>query len=282
MTQFATRLVRTTVEPEGDAFRWRREPGPAYVPPPAPLPGSLRRTLTDLHPALRLPVRPIAEPGLSLTYLAHGPLPAASWLAFPDQQPLVRQALHAAGAALAALHRLPAPPEVTRPHPGVARLATWLATGESAPALHRAAAGRLGPARLDRLLDRCATLLGPPGGDLLHGAASLALIVPGPEPALLSGEFLARGSGSLDVAWLLAELSELELAVAHGLAPALSADYEALRRAVQDGYGQPVAVEGLVPLRVLTHAHDYAAYVGWDPQLTKYLDIVADVMEGRP
>ncbi|WP_349345454.1 hypothetical protein [Streptomyces rapamycinicus] len=107
--------------------------------------------------------------------------------------------------------------------------------------------------------------------------------------ALLIGEELARGPAEYDVGWLLGELAELRLlALARtGDDQSVSACEEAARHLLR-GYGgdhlDPVPLGRVAALRVLTHAHDYAAYVAWTAELSDYLDVIAALLdaEGAP
>jgi hypothetical protein len=58
--------------------------------------------------------------------------------------------------------------------------------------------------------------------------------------------------------------------------------YEAARTALSEGYGppdDPVAVGRSAVLRVFTHAHDFAAYMGWHPELLEYLARIAEMVD---
>ncbi|MBO4204809.1 hypothetical protein [Micromonospora echinofusca] len=212
----------------------------------------------------------------------------------PDRRALLADGLRAAGAALAALHRHPLPAQVVDEHPGPARLGRWLA-GNPDPAtpvgrLRAEAYPRLGAARWARLDAALRALTAVAGGDrpaLLHGAASLSVIVPQSRgrSVLLTGEAFARGPWWLDLGWLVAELHEVRAAAAVGLPAAPDGDLDDLHRALVEGYGRPVdpdVVAVLAAARVLTHAHDFAAYVGWHDQLLDYLDITADLVDRLP
>ncbi|UBU19218.1 hypothetical protein [Nonomuraea gerenzanensis] len=284
--EFGTASVHTSIYRNGAEYTWVRRPGAAYPVPLPALSADLRALLGSVHPALRLP-----DVDGSMYYSADGTLPAASWLAFDEDlvRPMLQDALRQAGAALAALHALPPPGEVRRRHPGPARLAAWLRGRCESPAsgrLREHALARLGGSRWERLQAICADLGAAPAGSLLHGAASMALIVPvkGGGGNLLAGEDLSRGPWWLDLGWLVAELVELHQAVLAGIAPALEFSYRGLAAALLDGYGRVPDVDrlgALAVLRVLTHARDYAAYIGWDDQLHRYVDIVAGLFDQR-
>jgi hypothetical protein len=120
---------------------------------------------------------------------------------------------------------------------------------------------------------------------LLHGAPSLGLIVPSVSPgncALLSGEDLARGPAAFDLGWLLGELAEMRATNVRGIGGLPDDRSGPLARALLDGYGPPgdsVTTGRAATVRVFTHAHDYAAFVGWHDHVTDYLDIIADLID---
>jgi hypothetical protein len=88
---------------------------------------------------------------------------------------------------------------------------------------------------------------------------------------------VAVGPPEYDVAWLLGELRELRLL--HFTAEEQRAACGVAETALLDGYGTAgldfPALRRLTAVRVATHAHDYAAYVGWTDQLVRYADAVA-------
>ncbi|WP_328872388.1 hypothetical protein OHT76_21020 [Streptomyces sp. NBC_00287] len=160
----------------------------------------------------------------------------------------------------------------------------------AAAALHSVALRLLGSARWDRVLGWCEELaVGRPGDVFLHGAPSLGSIVVGPEPPhgwLMIGEELARGPADHDLGWLLGEFVEWRMTLDRPvLAPAAPLDpevYETTRAALLRGYGppaDPVAAGRSAVLRVFTHAHDFAAYMGWHPELLEYLAAIAELID---
>jgi hypothetical protein len=284
--EFGTSSVHTSIYRNGAEYTWVRSPGSAYPVPLPALSPELRELLRSAHPALRLP-----DVDRDMNYSTDGTLPAASWLAFDEElvRPMLQSALHHAGLALASLHALTPPREIRRRHPGPTRLGAWMRGRYESPAsrrLHDHAKTRLGADRWSRLQKLCADLGAAQDDNLLHGAASMALIVPakGGRGNLLTGEDLSRGPWWLDVGWLVAELIELDQAVQAGIAPALAFSYRHLVAALLGGYGRIPDIEtlgALALLRVLTHARDYAAYIGWDDQLHIYVDIVADLFDHK-
>lgn len=286
VNEFGTAFMQTSVYRQGAGFAWVRRPGPAHRLPLPDLSPRLGALLGSIHPALRLPV---IDDGLR--YRSDGVLPAAGWLTFNEELagPVLEAMLRKVGTALAEMHLRPAPAEITRHHPGVIRLSAWFNGRHDADAaLHLSdhARNRLGHTRWIRLEELSREFSTAEADTLLHGAASMALIVPSLEGTgvLLTGEDLARGPWWLDLGWLIAELIELDQTVKAGIAPALDFPYPTLCAALLDGYGRTpdLSVLGaLGVLRVLTHARDYATYVGWDDQLLTYVDIVADLFDQK-
>lgn len=284
--EFGTRFVQTRVGDLGEGrFVWERRAGESRGHPLSGPSDAARAAVAAADaPGVRL-VLPMAA-GDMLRYALPGAFSAARLLrsADPAVADLVRAALAGTGAALRRLHAAAVPADVPRGPPAISRLSGWLAApdGDLAPPARR----RLGRGRWARAQDWCDGQPGPGGDVLLHGAPSLGLLVPSPQRAvagLITGEDLARGRAELDLGWLLGELVELEHAARRGLGSAVPGDYAGFTAALLNGYGaEPAgaATRRVAALRVLTHAHDYAAYVGWHDDLLAYLDIVAELLDG--
>lgn len=129
---------------------------------------------------------------------------------------------------------------------------------------------------------------------LLHGAPSLGWLVPTPwcgGAVLLTGEEVTVGEPAGDLGWLLGELAELRGAAARGLGGAARhrpGDFTEPARALLEGYlgpgPHPALPEGTArhaTLRLATHMHDYAAYVGWHDDLTAYADLLAEFLDAH-
>jgi hypothetical protein len=286
VSRFATGFQRTTVTrlPDG-THRWVREagedrPGPLSAPGPRE-----RHALAALAPgpvALSLP-RPVGgrpdAPG-ALHYRVPGAVSAAQLLGYDldaDGRVRVAAALRGTGALLRGVHTGVRPGDVPPGRPvAVDRLESWLRHGagpRAAQLLHQRARRVLGEHRLERLRHWCGCLAGGPGAPwvALHGAPSTGGLVLSSQPggdALFGGEDLARGPAEFDLGWLLGELLEQRiLAAAQGSArPWLAGLAEELLA----GYGAPAdtATTGRAAvLRIATHLHDFAAYVGWHHEL---------------
>ncbi len=292
VAEFGTGLLRTRVGDLGAGrFAWERRAGPdrgAALRAPA---DAVRAALDAVDAG---GVRLVAgQPwGDALVYPLPGALTAARLLydPAPAVHALVGEALRGAGRALRELHLGPVPGGVPAGSPGVGRV-TGRLDGRPGPLatarLTAAAHDRLGPVRVARVrawADEAGDGNGP-GVVLVHGAPSLGGLVPSPRPGvagLISGEDVARAPAASDVGWLAGELVELGEAAARGLGTAPAVDVAALVGALLDGYGTDfdrAAAGRAAVVRILCHAGDFAAYVGWHDDLLAYLDIVAEQLD---
>ncbi|MFF6998418.1 hypothetical protein ACFY93_26120 [Streptomyces sp. NPDC008313] len=291
--EYATGFLRTTVHPHGSGYEWIRRPGDDRPVPLSAPDEPVRAALSALRPAgLRLAL-PKAD-GDALRYRVPGLVPVAKLCVGRDPRlppGPVAGALSATGAALHLLHTaVPASLAVSGP-PGPARLASWMREGtgpRAAPAFHTLVRRQLGSARWDLVLEWCHSLAtGLSGGVFLHGAPSLGSIVIGDAPAdgcLMAGEDVARGPADFDLGWLLGEFVEWRMTLSRRT-PGLDLDphdFHSALGALADGYGAPAdpvsAGHGAV-LRVFTHAHDFAAYMGWHPELLEYTVKIAELID---
>ena len=287
---FATGFLHGLVFRAGGRYRWVRYPGRSRTDPFTPVPVEVRQAVEAL-PAL--PVTPVVAVARcdSREYLVAGATSVGAMLATPpapEEWARLVALLEGVGELLRALHRgVPAAPGAGPPA-GTRRLSSWLRTGNgprAAARLHSVAHRRLGSARVERLRDWCTEVAATAGG-FLCGATTSSL-VPGDTPGsgqLLMGEELGRGPAECDLGWLAGEFTEFRLlhftppkyqVHAHGCAAAV--------RGLLRGYGGSFdrdLVARVAVLRVLTHAHDFAAYVGWIDQLISYVDLVADLVAG--
>lgn len=293
--EFGTGFLRTAISREaGEAgeYRWERRPGPDRGAELGRPTAAVRAALAGLEPqssALALP-EVVAS---ARQYVVPGRVTAAKVVLSPAaaaHRAHLGHALHGVGQALGTLHReVPVRLGSARP-PGPARLASWLEQGAGPAAageLYEVFRRRLGATRWRRVQSWCRSIATPDGDDVfLHGAPSLGSIVLGENGqawCLLVGEECARGPESFDIGWLLGEFAELRMMTdraAPGTVPA--ADHQEIRAALLRGHG-PVADPALAGraavLRVFTHAHDFAAYMGWNPQLQLYGEKIADLID---
>jgi aminoglycoside phosphotransferase (APT) family kinase protein len=289
---FATGYQRTAVHRSADgSCLWVRSAG-ADRPVPLTGPGARARLrMAAPRPEGIRVVLPDEIPG-ALLYTAYGAESAAKllWTELPPaRRDRLTAALHATGRLLRTLHDAPcdAPPaEITgrTGPPGPARLAAWMDTGtgpRAAARLHGVLRARFGPHRWAVVRSWCAELAErAPGDVLLHGAPSTGSVIVADErlepaeAALLTGEDLAPGPAAFDIGWLLGEFLELRMTdTRKGARPRpLLTDLPA---ALLDGYGaigDPPAAGRAAVLRIVTHAHDFAAYMGWHSELGLYAD----------
>ena len=311
---FATGLVETVVRRAPDGrWVWHRRAGALAGAPLGRPPGSLARLLvaaSDAATRFELPARP------GHRYLAGGYRSLAQLLV-EDQEAAARcvgaGALHHLGAGLGRLHRttVPAadlaalPAGVTAVRPCPPRVPSWL-DGDPQPGVPAAGPGaaqrlrrllddRLGHRRVDRLRSwALESAVHRPV--VVHGAPSLGVVVPpgagsGGPLTLFAGETVRLGLPADDVGWVLGELAELHWAAGHlhpgrplGQ-PVFPAAAEQLLRGWAAGAGPDVGgldagrVARTATLRTLTHVHDFAAYVGWPPEMEQYVDRLAELVD---
>lgn len=263
--------------------------------PPAPRPAPDAPEAPDAPDATDPP-----GPSSGVLYDVPAPFSAAVLLQSGEEaaRQAVADALRAAGRTLRRLHRERTPlPEPLPPHRGLARLRSWTA-GEPRPGdavrLRDGVRARLGPRLWTRLADWAHAPAPVASRRLLHGAPSLGWLVPTPRcggAVLLTGEEVTVGEPAGDLGWLLGELAELRGAAARGLGGAARhrpGDFTEPARALLEGYlgpgPHPVPPEGTArhaTLRLATHMHDYAAYVGWHDDLTAYADLLAKFLDAH-
>ncbi|MCL7490015.1 phosphotransferase [Streptomyces sp. MCA2] len=277
--EFATGFQRTIIclHPDG-TYQWERSAGPDR---PAPLSAPSLATRQALEP-VRTPAVSLRIPEASphaLTYIAPGPQSVARLLQsrlLPLQARSLAELLRDTGALLRRLHAHAPADAAAHPAPtGVTRLARWMENGtgpRAAALLHAEMLQWLGEHRWSRVLAWCRTTTRlSPHDVLLHGAASIGSLLPGTTPGeavLLTGEDVTRGPATFDVGWLLGEFLELRMLAAQRQAemPWL----HDLPAALLSGYGReldPQELGRFAVLRIMTHAHDFAAYMGWHSEL---------------
>ncbi|WP_331721253.1 hypothetical protein [Streptomyces sp. NBC_00212] len=289
--QFETGYQRTliTADTEGNHL-WRRFPGrnrtsPLHGPSPA-----VSRVLTGLSHGQVHAVLANEESDGGVSYTVPGSVSVAGLaLSTPTGSDLDRLAtlLTATGGLLRRIQSA-GPAATTAAVPsGPARALAWMRNGSGPRAtapLHEELRRSLGAKRWDEAMHWCHEFTSPaPDDSLLHGAASMGQIVLAPQPdaaALLVGEDVARGPADFDAGWLLGELLEL-----HVLAAAQSFRREFLgvaRAAFLDGLGRlddPARTGRAAILRLLVHAHDFAAYVGWHPELLVHARVLPALVD---
>lgn len=306
--QFETGYQRTLITVDADRnHRWTRLPGTdrgsaLHGPSPA-----VAAALAGLaYGGVRVALATGAAGG-GVSYPAPGSGTAAGLaLSHPEGPDLDRLAWALTGTG-GLLRRIQAaaPADIAAAGPaGPARALAWMRTGggpRAAAVLHRELRRSLGAARWDELMRWCAALARPStppparGDVLLHGAAGMGQVVLAEEPpdaadepaapgpasaALLVGEDIARGPADFDLGWLLGELVELRaLAAGQGRRPEFPGVARAAVLAGAGGLTDPVQAGRAAVLRMLVHAHDFAAYVGWHPDLLVHLRALPDLVD---
>ncbi|MES5818204.1 hypothetical protein [Streptomyces sp. RG80] len=304
---YGTAFHGTRIHRRGASYEWVRHPGPLRREPFTPVTPEVRAAVEALRTgAARLTLGTPDGPARRYPVSGLNPL-GTLLLTGPDDETRVAmdRLLHATGRALHTLHTgVPDTDGAARGPAGVGRLAVWLRGGQGpqhAPRLFETVRERLGAERCERVLAWCAET-GPdhPDAVFLHGGVSLGALIPDPAPdpdtgpptgaarlgvtgTLLIGEDLARGPAEYDVGWLLGELAEFRLLPQGSPAPDAADRLLESGRRFLTGYGPSrlslTAVGRVATLRILTHAHDFAAYVGWHDQLPVYADLVADLLD---
>ncbi|MFJ5557828.1 hypothetical protein ACIQCD_10470 [Streptomyces sp. NPDC093250] len=297
LEQFATGFQRTSVHRADNGYLLVRRAGaqrPTPLAPPAPEASTALRALRATEARLVLPV----AVGDALHYRVPGTGLAAK-LSVPGDCAIssahAAAAVHGTGAVLRRLHDTIPVSVASAGPPGPARLAAWMRSDRplgprAAGVLHTTALRRLGSERWNRVLGWCEELAADDARDVfLHGAPSLGAIVVGPRPPhgwLMTGEDLARGPADHDLGWLLGEFVEWQMTLRRPLPawiPPMNPEvYEAVRAALLRGYGppdDPVAAGRAAVLRVFTHAHDFAAYMGWHDELLEYTTKIAELID---
>ncbi|MET9424347.1 hypothetical protein ABZY06_27060 [Streptomyces sp. NPDC006540] len=291
--EFATGFLRTAVHEGDHGYVWIRRPG-ADRPSPLTPPG---QPVRDAIRALRLPDLRLALPEVvadALHYRVPGPVAVAKLCVGSDPRltpQLVTSALSGTGAALRLLHSAVPGSRATSGPAGPARLAAWMLRGRgprAATAFHTVVRRQLGSGRWSQVQDWCASLATDlTDGVFLHGAPSLGSVIAGSRPGegcLLIGEDVARGPADFDLGWLLGEFAEWRMTLLRRT-PGLvmdPRDYHAALTGLCRAYGapdEPATVGRAAVLRIFTHAHDFAAYMGWHPELTEYASTIAELID---
>lgn len=183
------------------------------------------------------------------------------------------------------LHRVAAPSSPVPP-PALVRLLHMLdgrAPRPGAVRLHAMATAAWGPAAMSLLRGWAAET--PGGTRLIHGNLSLAALLPvmaadgagGFE--VMTGADLSAGRPEFDVGWLLGEMLELAYAAGPpGATPTLAGDR--LAGGLLAGAGlDPVLLGRTMLLRLVTHMHDFAAYMPWTDELAGYTELVRRLLD---
>ncbi|MFH8381228.1 hypothetical protein ACH4E7_09810 [Kitasatospora sp. NPDC018058] len=289
--QFETGYQRTivTTDAEGN-HRWRRWPGQDRTSPATRPSPSVRRSLVGLDISGVRTALPIEGPASGVFYQVPGTQTAAGLaLTAPEGDDLDRLAtVLTSTARLIRRIQLAAPADVVATPPaGPARALAWIRTGRgprAAADLHRLLQRSMGDRRWREVMRWCEDLTTPaPEDRLLHGAAGLGQVVlatGSATAALMIGEDLARGPADFDAGWLLGEILELRMIAnaqgRHQVFPNVA------RAAFLEGLGRlddPDRAGRAAIVRMLVHAHDFAAYVGWHRELLVHVDVLPSLID---
>jgi hypothetical protein len=274
MAEYGTALQRTTIFGTGDGgFAWVRRPGRAPTHPQIHLHAALQAASTTAFafvPSTRCDEGSVYRVGGSRSLFRH--------LANPDPS-AVTSILTELGASLRRLHMTRVGVDA-RERPGpvhLQRLERCLTGGPLTPPTERLRnllRCTLGQTRLDDAMAWLRYFSSQPTDVLLHGGPGLGSVVPTESPAsptaLLSGDEVYVGDRHADLGWICGELLELHLSGQQR--------YRQFAQAVCDGYGAFIDWSDLgraCVLRMLTHACDFAAYVGWHDSIQSHVDGVA-------
>lgn len=287
LTEFGTGLqVTSIVRSAGGQLRWRRRPGPdgggwPRRPPPG-LPAAAATASSDA--VVFAMARHRVTDGTAGPGCWEWPVPSTVSAALllgagPDRPGPLPAVMAALGSQLRVLHGIGAEGASTRLPEWLRRLRRWLATGtgpRAAPRWHGELRGVLGDARLTRLAEWADMVAATPSTAWVHGFCTLGSVVLGVDPArgaavVLSGPDATVGPAEIDLGCVLGELAELRESAARrgGPRPVL----DELRDRFTAGYGDgwdTVLAGRIGALRIASHAHDFAAFVGWNDELGHY------------
>lgn len=290
---FGTRNIRTVVRDTGNGrYIWMRRTGTDAPAPLARPEDRLRARIRAAIPLVGVSVQFAEDSSEPLCYEMTGSVPAAAVLRTgrADIDSGVADLLRAVGAALRALHELPAVAGLPHVPPGVIRARDWFAGGGesvSAQRLWSLAHDRLGTHRMEHLREFTERVNSSSANhSVLHGNPALAQIVPSEgsgDGTLIMGEDVCNGDPVFDVSWLIGEIAELHDSHKRGMRQIPGADYTLLGWSFLQGYGSIPEADTLAKvsaLRTMVHAHDYASYVGWHDDLREMLDIVGERLDG--
>lgn len=241
----------------------------------------LERVAADMAP---YGAAPSGREGGGARYLVPGPASLALLLEVGmDQTALCRLAV-TLGEVLAAAHGS-APLGLDAPA-GAVRVRNWLAGQDVSATAGRARsvlAEALGPdalSEVELVVRRWAcTDQGSPSPRLLLGAPGSQSVWPDPHggaPTVLVTDELAQGDCEWDLGWFIGELWERSLSSATPERLWRAAGSLLASHARREASVEPRRVAEVVMVRVLTHLHDYAAFVGWEPTLIERARAVAD------
>ncbi|MFJ8871352.1 hypothetical protein ACIRD6_37095 [Streptomyces sp. NPDC102473] len=284
-----TRLTRSP----GGVIRWQHTRGRDHPTPYPRIPADFTARAHEASDGALHFATPTHADGDSATWDATGRRSAARvLLADDDARHQLTPVLGHLGSRLRILHTpRPASTHVGYPlPPGLTRLSPWLEHGGGTRAgagFHYRLRTQLGPARMTKLRAFTDALLRPTDQDtVLHGWLTLGNIIP-PDPpgtgtptVVLSGIEAARARPEADLAAVVGEIEEFRRTAELSGAPKpqLQDLTAAFLHHYGPGYDSAVVAAGAV-VRIATHAHDFAHYVGWHASLHTYIPMLADLLD---
>ncbi|WP_086829045.1 hypothetical protein [Allokutzneria sp. NRRL B-24872] len=288
--KFGTGNLTTAVADAGRGrFRWTRRAGRLRSTPLALAPlGVLAAAEGASTGAVRFTVP--SRVGDALVYDLPAPI-SIGWLtADPNADLAVHSGLiRDTGAAVRALHETPVPTGFSAPSPRLTELRDWLTTGagsNDSAFLHAVAADRFGPRRWRAAEQWCADLLHPGENAVLcHGSLGLGMLVADPgsgAASLMTGTQLCVAPAAYDLGWFLGALHLLRATTsARFEVSSARLDHGSLALSFMDGYGEfdRTAVGRAAVLCCLNHIRCLASYVGWQDDVLRAVDVVAELAD---
>ncbi|MGN5381201.1 hypothetical protein ACQ4WX_40795 [Streptomyces lasalocidi] len=159
----------------------------------------------------------------------------------------------------------------------------------AAPAFHTILRDGLGTQRWSKLTAYAHEATSQSGHlTVVIGWATLGSLItvddpePTPPVALLCGPEGALAAPEIDLGCALGELHEIAASLTARAMP--SHRVTAWRDALLNGYGTPLdtaRTARTAVVRIATHAHDFAAYVGFHTELHTYVGMLADLLDNE-
>jgi hypothetical protein len=297
VAQFTTGMARTTVTRTATGFLWTRRPGKDVRTDPHHQPGPVPEDFTRRASAASSDHFTFAVPDTwnngAYTWNAPGPRSAAQILldGTPHDPDASARIAHTYGRHLRTFHGTDVTDGTTCPAPRYpTRLANWIHTAagtRAAPAFHTILRDGLGTQRWSKLIAYAHEATSRSGHlTVVIGWATLGslITVDDPEPippvALLCGPEGALAAPEIDLGCVVGELHEIAASLTARTMP--SQPVIAWRDALLNGYGTPLdtaRTARTAVVRIATHAHDFAAYVGFHTELHTYVGMLADLLD---
>ncbi|MER6570850.1 hypothetical protein ABT288_32855 [Streptomyces sp. NPDC001093] len=288
--RFETGYLSTVITRHDSSYEWTHSGG---TDRPRPLAAPSRHLFLAAERAGHDEVRfvtptsqVLTDGGTALTYRTPGPRSLASMFLSKEDPADAANLLACVARGLSRFHT--PLPDGTRPRTpnGIDRVMAWLDNGQgpmAAAAWHTLARQELGMSRWNTLRHWCDLFTRPEAQFVVHGAMGTGMIVPSAEnimrAAVLCGTEEAASLPEFDIGWMLGELHENEHLNGHD--PAYVSE---LQRAFLSSYDRPVdmfTVSIATALRVLIHAHDFAAYMGWSRLMPSYVPLLAELVDSE-